>query len=115
MYTVSLTLLSILVLVSCGGDISKDAVQGRWELMNATKNGKPTRILDGAHFEFIGDSLQSNLVNQEIWTSYEISSTTLQPQIGEAFEIDTFSTDLLVLTVNKKRNAFTLNLKRSND
>ncbi|NBC24179.1 MAG: hypothetical protein GVX78_01010 [Bacteroidetes bacterium] len=51
--------------------ISLDQLTGHWELANAKRDGKSTRVLDNTFFEFTRDSMQTNFPSKEGRYKYE--------------------------------------------
>lgn len=54
------------LLSHCGKpSIKKEAILGTWEIVTATRNGKPTETLNGAFIQLEGDTLYTNLLGDE--------------------------------------------------
>jgi hypothetical protein len=121
------TLVSVLLLFGCtacqndsSGESQSDTdatiqmLQGRWELLGATRNGKPTESLDGAFFEFMENGkLASNLGGSREEMQYEVQGKTIQQRGGRMdadFQIDMLIDTLLVLDLVLNSTPFKLRL-----
>jgi hypothetical protein len=91
-------------------------LQGRWELLDATRNGKPTESLDGAFFEFMSEGkLASNLGGSREEMQYELRGNTILQRGGRMeaeYQIETLADTLLVLDLVLNNTPFKLRLGR---
>ena len=107
-----------ILLTSCGPDSSldKDALIGRWELRQATRDGKPTESLDQLYYEFIEDgSMKSNLAGQTESGKYEIDNEKLlqrDTKLEVDYLIESLSDSVMTLTTNLRNIHFKFVLEK---
>lgn len=75
-------------------------LNGKWLVVNATRNGNLTTTLNEAYFEFAADStMHTNLTGEEVRSPYSIEGNTIN-QISESafsYDIIKLSADTLAL------------------
>lgn len=121
---VTCALFCSLFLVSCSSDEKLDEeatnkLLGRWELVEATRNGNATESLDDLFFEFNPDgSMRSNILGATYSAQYETSASTIR-QISEEngldleYSISSLTDSVLILTTELRRYDFRFELKKA--
>ena len=114
---------SLLTMVACNDDPTtddttvKDQLTGRWELIEATRNGQVTETLSSAYMEFLEDgTLATNLAGGREVVNYETDGTILSIKDGRMpmeYGIETLSESALVLTMSMREIPFRLSLQRA--
>jgi hypothetical protein len=118
-------LLLIAVFCACEKESEKDTdlLIGRWEVEEATRNGRPTESLAELYFEFSPDGqLQTNVTGVPEEGTYEISGDKIlqrDTRLDADYEIVEIAPDNLVLTTelsagNGARYAFYFDMKKVN-
>jgi len=75
---------SFVLVFSCVGEpkekplVIEDVLPGYWELIEATRNGKPVPSLQGAYFEFDSiNTISTNFSGQQVVTDYRLEEQSL--------------------------------------
>lgn len=99
----SIFLIAIFI-ISCSSEkveYPTTALIGKWDLRNALRDGKTTKVLNGAYLLFENDSiLNSNIIGDTLNYNFNIEDNIIH-QTGNHqldYTIDVFSTDTLSLT-----------------
>jgi len=115
--------VSISLLSSCTSDAklddrTKDQLLGRWEIIEATRNGNPTETLDDLFFEFSEEGImRSNILGASYKATYEIRADAIR-QIGDEngmdleYIIESITDSTLILNTDLRRFKFHFNLKK---
>jgi hypothetical protein len=67
--------LAIVLLQSCNMDapVNDELLHGNWEIVTAKRNGRSTKTLDGAVFEFMRDgTMRTNLTGDAVVSEYRV-------------------------------------------
>ncbi len=95
---------------------------GYWELTNATRNQRPTAVLNGSHFEFLpGDSLLTNLPlrpdlqpGEEIADTYKLSASEIaQNTMPIKYRILNLNDTALTLAMDMRSVPFELSFRKT--
>jgi hypothetical protein len=95
---------------------------GYWELINATRNQRPTAVLNGSHFEFLpGDSLLTNLPlrpdlqpGEEISDTYKLSKSEIaQIAMPIKYRILNINDTALTLALDMRSVPFELSFRKT--
>lgn len=115
--------LGIFTFVACNNDSSEkgteteDQLLGRWELVEATRNGQVTETLSSAYMEFMEDgTMATNLAGGREIVHYETDGTVLSVKDGRMpmdYTIERLEGDGLVLTMSMRDIPFRLNLQKA--
>ena len=101
--------------ISCQLEKEKINLQGKWNIVNANRNGKPTSTLEHAYFDFLSDSLlMTNILREDITVNYEIRDNKIW-QSGSTplvYHIVEIVQDSLVLETKIKNYDFIFYLKK---
>ncbi|MEM1220386.1 MAG: hypothetical protein AAGH79_15800 [Bacteroidota bacterium] len=113
----------LMTLVACNDEAPtddktvKDQLTGRWELIEATRNGQVTETLSSAYMEFLEDgTLATNLAGGREVVNYETDGTVLSIKDGRMpmdYGIETLSESALVLTMSMRDIPFRLSLQKA--
>lgn len=94
----------------------KDNILGRWEIKEATRNGKPTESLDQLFFEFFADgTMTTNLSGTRESANYEIEEDQIfqrESQFDVDYTIRNLSDSTLDLTTQLRDYFFKLSLAK---
>lgn len=94
----------------------EELILGRWELIEALRDGKPTETLTGIYFEFKPEGrVVSNLAGQEEESKFELEGKNIGQkggQIAVNYQIEELNDSLLVLTFSLRQVNFRLKLDR---
>lgn len=93
----------IILLASCGADKSSltiNDISGTWSIVSAKRNGKTTRVLEGAYLSFLNDSLMNtNITGDTMDYKYTIKEQVIR-QIGDPiieYQLKSLQGDSLIL------------------
>ncbi len=90
---------------------------GRWEIVNATRDGRPAETLSDLYYEFNADgSMLTNLPVGEAESTYEIDGSTLTQktaQMDVEYRIESITDSTLVLTATIRDTPFRFNLQKN--
>lgn len=108
-----------LVASGCGLDDAPQVAAseaGRWEVLAATRDGRPIGTLEAAYFVFdtAAARLTTNLLSEEVDMAYRMESgaiTTDGPDDLRAFAIRELTDSTLVLAADIRGSAFELELR----
>jgi hypothetical protein len=66
-------------IISCNNSIKANAnLQGKWEIINASRNGRNTLTLEKGYFEFWNnDSIETNILGEILKTNYELKNNII--------------------------------------
>lgn len=113
-----LVLIVLLALMSCESEskLNEDVVLGRWELREATRDGKATQSLDQLYFEFEQDgSMKSNLAGQTESGKYEIEDNKLSQKDNKLevdYLIENLNDSVMTLTTTLRERNFKFVLEK---
>ncbi|MFT4761267.1 MAG: hypothetical protein ACI9XO_000777 [Paraglaciecola sp.] len=111
----ALFLFSSLSFVACNLDGAQEAettqlLQGRWDLLEAYRNGKKTETLTGTFFEFTPENkLTYNLAGSREAVTYELDGQTLTPIDSRqkvTFAIEELDGEKLTLSMMMRNTPF---------
>lgn len=110
-----------LVIQACGpeetSETSPDQILGRWELTNATRNGRPTESLADLYFEFFLDGkMTTNLGGATESASYAIYDNEIRQsdsQFDVIYEIQGLNDSILVLATELRGYSFRFRLNKA--
>lgn len=118
--SISLLLLGTITIFACQTQNTAETAQmlvGRWELVQALRNGSPTESLAELYFEFTADGkLKTNLTGVPEEGTYELKDEQLlqrNTQIDADYTIEEIADSNLTLTTNLRGYAFRFDLKKS--
>lgn len=105
-------------IAACATEDPKDKLMnqlnGRWEIQEASRNGRITESLDKLYFDFgSGGALATNLSGATEKGTYEIKASQILQrgmQIDVTYDIASISDSLLVLTAEIRNNNFKFEL-----
>lgn len=103
------TVLSILlVLYSCAEDRNlHQELKGKWHIVEAIRNGKPTSTLQDAYFDFISDtSMVSNILRIDTEFLYSIEGNRIIQKGDPHIEYQIVKLDTDTLKLKAKINEF---------
>lgn len=115
---VALTLTSFFF-GGCKGEPDNTAqlLEGRWELVEATRDGQPSETLQDLYFEFLPDGqLNTNIAGGPESALYELDKKTIrqrQSRIEADYTIEEISAQTLVISANIRDYAFRFKLAKS--
>jgi hypothetical protein len=109
------------VLQYCGteeaSDASPDELLGRWELTNATRNGRPTESLTDLYFEFFLDGkMTTNIGGTTENASYTLNDDEIRQtdsQFDVTYEIQDLQDSTLVLATELRGYSFRFRLAKA--
>ncbi len=108
----------MLIMASCKSDkiqVETSSIQGDWELVSATRDGKLTRTVDGAlfSFDFTNQSMTTDLLGSEASSPFHMEKSTIVQEIpGIEYEIIAQTDTSLQLTMTMRNTDFGFLLKR---
>jgi hypothetical protein len=121
-YTIILFGLLLFVALSfsaCRNDKNESAMEfllGRWELVEAFRNGRPTSSLENLFFEFQDEGrMITNLLGEEESATYQLSKTELRQrdsQIDVNYAIEELTDSTLMLSTQLRGYAFRFVLRK---
>lgn len=103
---------------SCGEseDVRRDQLIGRWELEQASRNGKPTQSLVDLYFRFEDDgTLETNLSGQVEQGHFELDHETIrqtETTIDANYTIESISDSTLSLRTRLRNMQFQFGLRK---
>ncbi len=104
----------IMLFSSCGKQaIKKESLTGEWEIVAASRNGKPTETLNGAILQLSQDSLYTNLLGDEERSGYKYHKqqiTSLRSS-GDSLILKVMSLDRDVLLLQTEIQNFVFDLE----
>ncbi len=78
------------LVLSCAGEpkdkpiLIEDVLPGYWELIAATRNGKPVPSLQGAYFEFDTlNTISTNFTGKQVVSDYQLSEQSILYKEGK--------------------------------
>jgi hypothetical protein len=116
-----LPIMGCILICGCTNEpkVDNTLLIGNWEIVKAIRNGKETKTLNGAFFNFNkgGKVMEYNLLGQTQKDSINISNLTISQLTGEKVEykIVALSDTSLILRTNLRGTGFEFNLKRINE
>ncbi len=115
-----LLLLGTMSIFACQTRNTAETAQmlvGRWELVQALRNGNPTESLAELYFEFTADGkLLTNIAGMPEEGTYELKEEQLlqrNTQLDADYTIEEIADSNLTLTTNLRGYAFRFDLKKS--
>ncbi len=123
-YSFIIALIAIALMGSCvseGPASGKDLLRGRWEIVSAERNNKPTESLANLYFEFLsGNLLHTNMTptGTDTQGSYELKDDVLEqttPELSAIYTIKELSDSILYLETRLHGTFFEFNLRRAAD
>lgn len=100
-------------------DDYSEKILGRWELLEAKRNGDPTESLIGLFFEFqTGGAMRTNLSATEETAAYELQDNKIlqrQSQIEADYTIEEITDSTMTLTTTLRNYNFRFLLKKAGE
>ncbi len=124
-WTNHLSIISLLALTTvfqaCGpeetSETSPDRILGRWELSNATRNGRPTESLTDLYFEFFLDGkMTTNIGGATENASYALLDNEIRQsdsQFDVTYEIQDLTDSVMVLATELRGYSFRFRLAKA--
>ena len=113
-------LLSVNLLGACQGDQAartEELLLGRWEIQEATRNGRPTESLEELYFEFFQDGqMSTNLFGAPESSQYQIDGDLIQQRESRMetdYTIQEITDSTLTLATRMRDFDFQFRLRRS--
>ncbi len=107
-------------MLSCNFDSSqksKDMIIGEWQLFNATRNGKSTKILEGTQYKYDRKGIMSSNLFQNQALSYSLKDKQIM-QKGDTevvYDIKKLTTDSLTIGAKIGKYQYTMMFTKMND
>ena len=106
--------ISLFSVISCTEPPQEDNTQeyliGRWDIQEASRNGRPTESLDQLYFEFFEDgSLNSNLTGSTQESKYTLEGKTVKQNgspMDSDYTIEEISDSTLTMNTNIRGQIF---------
>lgn len=117
--SVVLAALAVVLTGACKSepDDTAQLLTGRWELIEATRDGQPSETLQDLYFEFLPDGqLNTNIAGGPESALYELDKKTVrqrQSRIEADYTIEEISDSLLVLSAKIRDYAFRFRLAKA--
>lgn len=97
--------------------LQRDHLNGRWVLVSAARDDRPTETLEGVYFQFSpDDTMQTNLpIGPETPMPFQVSKGTLTQQYPSQtieYNIRSLNDSSLTLAMEMRGMLFVLNLKK---
>ncbi|MEL6718864.1 MAG: lipocalin family protein [Bacteroidota bacterium] len=114
-------MISISLLTACNTDpkteVDTNQLLGKWEVNEATRDGKETSTLDQLYFTFSEDgNMETNMPTLDRVSTYALKGSEIQ-QRGSGIEndyiIESLSDDKLILVTNIRNTEFRMILNKS--
>lgn len=110
----TIIIILLLAISACSGENAADSTEnkilGRWEIQEASRNGRITESLAQLYYDFAVDGkMQTNLSGATESGTYEISDQKLlqkDMQINAEYNIESLSDTLLILTTKLRNSDF---------
>ncbi|MDX1667721.1 MAG: lipocalin family protein [Saprospiraceae bacterium] len=119
-YPIFFILFLCLQLVGCQSDVQdeqREMLLGKWELTEATRDGRYTESLDELFFEFYQDGeMRTNLSGRVESATYELEDNLLlqrESQIETDYQIEQLDEEKLMMSTNLRGSHFVFTLERS--
>ncbi len=100
----------LVLLTSCQVDKTDHSLlQGRWNMVQAFREGRPTTTLKDAYFEFLGDSiLKTNLLQEDLIFKYALDGQKISQkgQMNIDYQILQLTKDSMQLYARIKKYDF---------
>ena len=118
---VFLTLIAILT--ACNNDskseVDTNLLLGKWEVNQATRDGKETSTLDQLYFAFSEDgSMETNMPTLDRASTYELSGSEIQQNgngVENNYTVESLSDDELILITTIRNTEFRMILNKSDE
>ncbi|MEL7118950.1 MAG: hypothetical protein AAFO07_05900 [Bacteroidota bacterium] len=102
---------------STPSEVESNELIGRWDIIEATRNGRPTESLAELYFEFLADgSMRTNLVGADEVATFTVNGDEIQQRESRMdvnYEIEQLSDSLLTLTTELRNHDFRFRLRRA--
>ncbi len=112
-----ISVLTLILLLSCSTDgIDLEMLQGKWVVHSAERGGKLTETLNGAFFEFSGDSLSTNFTGEVEQIAFRCKEKSIIPE-GKTYQFEIMSLDREILQMQStiRDTEFRFYLERSKE
>jgi hypothetical protein len=116
------TTIVLIVLVSAfsckkEADDKSELILGRWDIVEASRNGRPTESLADLYFEFFQDgNMRTNLTGSTATAAYQIDKNLIKQrnsQVDADYKIESLSDSTLILTTELRGFSFRFVLGKS--
>ena len=100
------------------GTIDESTIQGKWEVVEARRNGKVTGTLHGAFFEFTEDKMKTNITGQEQTSDISYNGLQIRATGGSdnaRYNVEKIDEDNLILKTNLRNFDFIFRLQRTSE
>ncbi len=85
---------------------------GRWTILDALRNNRPTQTITGAIFFIQPSQLTHNLLGTENVYQYQIKDSTLQASDQTYYKIEYLNDSLLIINTLIQNHRFKMSLKK---
>lgn len=119
--TLGLVLIFSFVLSSCGDDnsVMLTELAGRWEISEASRDGKPTDTMEGMFFEFSEDGqLTTNMTGATESYRYELDGDQIEQREGTIetdYTVESLLNQELILTTTLRGKQFRMVLQQAGE
>lgn len=90
---------------------------GRWEIISATRAGKPAETLSDLYYEFgTAGTMRTNLPLGQAESSFTLDGNTIEQETGQmtvTYNIESINDSLLVLSTVLRDTPFRFNLRKT--
>lgn len=85
---------------------------GRWMILDALRNNRPTQTINGAIFEINGNHIVHNLMGGENAYQFKIKDSTLHASDQTNYNIEYLNDSLLIINTMIQNYKFRMSLKK---
>ena len=85
---------------------------GRWTILDALRNNRPTQTITGAIFDIQPNQLTHNLLGTDIEYQYQIKDSTLLASDQTMYRIEYLNDSLLIINTLIQNHKFKMSLKK---
>lgn len=112
-------LISAMILVACQSDkpvVDASSIDGEWEVVSATRDGRVTKTVDGAIFNFdmSSSSMVTDILGSEASSPFELKDGAIVQEIPEiTYQVIGASDTTIQLSMSLRGSDFTFLLNPS--
>lgn len=96
---------------------AEEHIFGRWEIINATRNGRVAQTLSDLFYVFNPDgTMQTNLPLGKPESEFQINGSIIEQDLGETtvtYQIESISDSLMTLTTEMRDTRFRFNFRKA--